>query len=112
SRKTVDAVFSYNSRNFVVQQNQKGTVKPLTNGFILSQEGTAEKPHLKTDFAVFTHESQTVVNHCWFRGGWFDPITMAWNTIKEGNVNANPPVESGAPGASLFVPFTLNPGEE
>ena len=110
--KTIDAIFSYNSRNFVVQQNQKGTVNPLKNGFILSQEGTEEKSHLKTDFAVFTNEDRTTIDYCWFRGGWWDPLTMAWNTIKEGNVKANSAVESGAPGASLFVPFKLNPGEE
>ena len=110
--KVVEAVFSYNSRNFVVQNNQKGAVKKIENGFILSQEGTEEKPYLKTDFAVFTNEPQTKVDYCWFRGGWFDPLTMVWNTIKEGNVKANEPVESGAPGASLFVPFKLKPGEE
>jgi len=110
--KVIDAVFSYNSKNFVVQNNQKGSVKKIDKGFILSQEGTVEKPHLRTDFAIYTNEPQTIVDYCWFRGGWFDPLTMVWNTIKEGNVKANEPVESGAPGASLFVPFKLKPGEE
>jgi len=32
--KVVEAVFSYNSRNFVVQNNQKGAVKKIENGFI------------------------------------------------------------------------------
>ena len=110
--KIIDAVFSFNSRNFVVQNNQKGSVKRMDKGFILSQEGTVEKPHLRTDFAVFTNEPPTIVDHCWFRGGWYDPLTMVWNTITEGNVKENEPVDSGAPGASLFVPFKLKPGEE
>jgi uncharacterized protein (DUF608 family) len=116
----VDAVFSYNSRNFIVRdvkQTAKKTsgqskIKKINNGFILSQEGTEERPDLQGDFAIFTDNPDTVVDHCWFRGGWWDPLTMAWNTIKEGNVKNNEPVESGAPGASLFVPFKLNPGEE
>ena len=49
----------------------------------------------------------TIVDHSWFRGGWWDPLTMAWNKIKNGESNAVEPVETGAPGASLFVPFTL-----
>ncbi|WP_449439053.1 GH116 family glycosyl hydrolase [Pedobacter steynii] len=77
---------------------------------LYSQEGTAEKPHLKTDFAIFTNEPATV-DYCWFRGGWFDPLTMVWNTIKEGKVKAQEP-DSDAPGASLFVPFKLNVGEQ
>ena len=37
---------------------------------------------------------------------------MAWNAIKSGAVAAVAPVENGAPGASLFVPFTLSPGQK
>lgn len=110
--EAVEAVFSYNSRNFVLQHNQKGTVEPVPGGFVLAQKGTEEHPHLETNFAIFTDEPGTVVDHCWFRGGWFDPLTMVWETVKEGKVKANEPVEEGAPGASLFVPFVLGPGEK
>ncbi|HKO81657.1 MAG TPA: GH116 family glycosyl hydrolase, partial [Chitinophagaceae bacterium] len=34
-----------------------------------------------------------------------------WNAVKNGEVKAVAPVESGAPGASLFVPFKLEPGK-
>ena len=37
---------------------------------------------------------------------------MVWNTIQEGKVKSHEAVESGAPGASLFVPFLLKKGEE
>lgn len=118
--KTVDAVFSYNSRNFIVKDDRatvkrtsgKSKIGKIANGFVLSQEGTEERLDLQGDFAIFTDNSDTVVDHCWFRGGWWDPLTMIWNTIKEGNVTTREPVESGAPGASLFVPFKLNPGEQ
>lgn len=35
---------------------------------------------------------------------------MAWNDIEQGTLCKNPPKE-GAPGASLYIPFTLGPGE-
>ncbi len=105
----VDAVFSFNSKNFLRISNGKNSISPLTNGFILSETGNPEKP-LSTDLAVFTNDGHTVVDHCWFRGGWWDPLTMAWNTVKTGEVRAVAPVEKDAPGASLYIPFSLSPG--
>ena len=37
---------------------------------------------------------------------------MAWKKIESGETSTVPPVEKDAPGASLYVPFTLQPGEE
>src|SRR6185437_11442375 len=54
----------------------------------------------------------TIVDHCWFRGGWWDPFTMAWNTVKEGRTRDTAAVDKGAPGASLFVPLSLKPGAQ
>jgi uncharacterized protein (DUF608 family) len=107
----VDAVFSYNSRNFMSQPNGLNKIRASSNGFILTEEGVKDKPETKGDFAVFTNEPGTVVDHCWFRGGWFDPLTITWGTIIKGDIRQKDPVEHGAPGASLFVPITLNPGE-
>lgn len=112
SRKAVEAVFSYNSRNFMRTDEGTNCVKSIPNGFILSQAGTTGKPYLQGDFAIFTDQPGTVVDHCWFRGGWFDGLTMAWNTIRSGELLPNAPVEKDAPGASLFVPLSLNPGEK
>lgn len=115
STKTIEAVFSYNAENFLrVEGDKKGksSVRPYKNGFILSEQGSEASPFLKGDFAIFTDDDTTVVDHCWFRGGWFDPVTMAWNTIKEGAVKNVAPVDEGAPGASLYVPFALRPAEK
>ncbi|MHA4842541.1 GH116 family glycosyl hydrolase [Flavitalea antarctica] len=106
----VDLVFSYNAKNFLKVDNGKSEIRKYQNGFILSENGTKEKPFLKGDFAIYTDQADTEVDHSWFRGGWWDPLTMAWNKIKSGDLTAVDPVESGAPGASLFVPFRLNPG--
>ena len=107
----LEAVFSYNAKNFLRVNKGKNAINPMQHGFILSETGTEEDP-MKSEFAVFTDDTATVVDHCWFRGGWWDPMTMAWNAIKEGTVKNVPPVEEGAPGATLFVPFTLLPGQE
>lgn len=112
SGKSLEAVFSYHSRNFMRKEEGTNGIRPLPNGFILSQQGTAEKPYWQGDFAIFTDQPSTVVDHCWFRGGWFDGLTMAWNTIRSGELHRNAPVEKDAPGASLFVPLSLKPGEK
>ncbi|ANH83907.1 hypothetical protein A8C56_13025 [Niabella ginsenosidivorans] len=110
SSKTIEAVFSYNAKNFVAR-GEKAGIRKLENGFILTQEPGKDKPFTKTDFAIYTTENEhPIVDYCWFRGGWFDPVTMIWNTIEAGKVSNTPPVEGDAPGASLFVPFTLAPG--
>ena len=110
-KKTLDAVFSFNSKNFLKIDGGKNSISSIQNGFVLTEEGTNEKPY-RTDFAIFTSDAATVVDHCWFRGGWWDPLTMAWNTIKNGEAIAVAPVDANAPGASLYVPFKLLPGKE
>lgn len=109
---TVDAVFSFNAKNFVKVDGGKNSINKIKNGFILSEAGTKDKPFLKSDFAIFTDDDVTQVDHCWFRGGWWDPVTMAWNAVKNGEVKNVDPVEADAPGASLYVPFKLLPGRE
>ena len=110
-KTSIDAVFSFNAKNFLHVEKGNNAIRSIQNGFILSEAGTADKPY-RTDFAIYTDDAATVVDHCWFRGGWWDPFTMAWNTVKNGEVKAVAPVEKGAPGASLFVPFKLAPGKE
>ncbi|HLP73066.1 MAG TPA: GH116 family glycosyl hydrolase [Bacteroidales bacterium] len=108
----VEAVFSFNSVNFMRQQGGKNSVKPLASGFIISENGTKEKPETRGDFAVFTNEASAVVDHCWFRGGWWDPLTIAWKTVMNAEIRNSAPVEADAPGASLYVPFILKAGEK
>ena len=100
----IDAIFSFNTKNFLALDDDKSvnTIGPIQNGFVLKQDNNS--------FTLFTDDPKTIVDHCWFRGGWWDPFTMAWNTVKEGRTRNTPPVDKGAPGASLFVPFHLGPG--
>lgn len=112
SDKEVEAIFSYNTRNFMYVHG-KGTsyIQSMPKGFILTQTGTEEEPFHQGDFAIYTDDSQTKVNHCWFRGAWFDPLTICWNDLSSGKIQEYPEKQEGAPGASLFVPVTLKPGE-
>ncbi len=109
---TIEAVFSYNTKNFMEIDRKNDTILPIHNGFILHQEGTEENPEYLGSFAFFVDDNNVVVDHCWFKGGWWDSLTLAWKNIEQARLLDNPPVEGRCPGASLFVPFTLKPGQQ
>lgn len=106
-----EAVFSYNAKNFIAVEKGLNSIGSMKNGFILSERGTDENPYSRADFAIFTDQSNAVVDHCWFRGGWFDPLTILWENISTGKIKAVDPVEKDAPGASVYVPLILGAGE-
>ncbi len=112
SASSLEATFSYNTRNFMAIGREGNSIRPFRNGFLLRQDATEEKPQNLGNFAVFVDDPDVVVDHCWFRGGWFDPGTMAWKNIYANNLSQTPSVEGSAPGASLFVPFKLAPGQQ
>jgi hypothetical protein len=121
SSKKQDAVFSFNADNLMKIPVPSGwnnkfaandAIKAFPNGFLLWQNGTDEHPHHQGGFAIYTDQQDTVVDHCWFRGGWYDSYTVAWKNIEKANLRNTAPTEGSAPGASLFVPFALNSGEE
>jgi uncharacterized protein (DUF608 family) len=111
SRKSLDIVFSFNARNFMRCGNKADSIRKIKNGFVLSQKGTTKEPWLQGDFAVFTDQENTITDHCWFRGDWFDPLTMVWKKISGGDVTVVSPVKTAAPGASLYVVSNLQPGK-
>ncbi|MFN8240518.1 MAG: GH116 family glycosyl hydrolase [Bacteroidales bacterium] len=109
--KPIDVVFSYNSVNFMATSGGNPGIKGIQGGFILSESGSKDKPEDKGEFAVFTNEPGAVTDLCWFRGGWWDPMTMTWNTISKGETRETKEVSGNAPGASLYVPFNLKQNE-
>ncbi len=111
SGKEIEAIYSFNTRNFMWRTNDE--VSPITKmdkGFILNQNPTERNPEFEGHCAIFTDEETTKVNYNWFRGGWFDPLTMAWNHVSRGEMPEDDPVLGGT-GASIYVPFSLKPGE-
>lgn len=112
SKKTLEAVFSFNARNFMASGNNPQAVRPIESGFILWSGGPKERPWEEGAFSATVSEPGAKVNHAWFRGGWWDPLTMAWKDVSEAACYDAPPITEGgaSPGASLFVPFALAPG--
>jgi uncharacterized protein (DUF608 family) len=108
----LEAVFSCNARNFMhVHGKGESYIRSFKNGFVLCQTGHENEPYHEGEFAIFTDEPGTAVNHNWFSGGWFDPLTICWNHISSGAMPANKEREPGASGGSLFVPVKMKPGE-
>lgn len=111
SSAPVEAVFSFNTRNFMWRTNDvPSPITKMENGFVLNQEPAPNAADAEGHCAVFTDDENVTVDYCWFRGAWFDPLTMAWNKAVAGDTSEVEP-GPGAPGASLYVPFTLAPGE-
>lgn len=110
SAKQVEAVFSWNSRNILVEWG--GPILETKGGFIMSENIPDKNESGKTGFAVFTDDPSVIVDYCWFRGEWFDPYMMLWKNIETCSLPCNPPKNEPVMGASLYVPFTLKPGEE
>lgn len=111
-KEVLETVFSYNSFNFMEATDKAPLrIRPFKNGFVMDQEAPADEPFRKGEFAIYTDNDQTVVDHCWFRGGWFDPVTMAWHNAQAAEPRPVGPVDDKAPGASLYVPLELRPGE-
>ena len=110
TQENIEAVFSYNTKNFM-SVGSGNTVLPFDNGFILWQEGSQSQPEQEGACAFFVDDDNAVVDHCWFKGGWWDSLTITWENIKTARLMDNPPVKGSCPGASLFVPFTVQPGQ-
>jgi len=113
SSMTVEAVFSWNARNFMAIANNPRWVLSAPGGFLLKGGPGKDKPHEEGAFSATVSDPGVKVNCAWFRGGWFDPLTMIWRDIAAGACVERPPLSEGgaSPGASLFVPFKLGPRE-
>jgi len=108
--QTVEAVFSWNTKQ-IIRTNNDNEILPFRNGLKLYQSGSEDSPENEAWFAVWVDDPNTSVDHCWFRGGWFDALTMVWKQIESGELIQNEPKGKNPPGASFFVPIRLEPGE-
>ena len=136
SSKAVEAVLSYHAFNFMKtaehkdfhdkKDNKGSAILPMEGGFVLSQPAVEGKPAEEGYFAAFVLPSSTgnrtldtghsvKVDCAWFRGGWYDPATMVWNTISAGKAVAKPPHDDATKpgnGGSFYVPVKLKPKSE
>jgi uncharacterized protein (DUF608 family) len=113
TEEPLDVVFSFHAENLLRKGDGAHGVRSAPGGFLLWQEGTPTAPWDAGACLIAVDASEAVVNHRWFRGQWFDSLTMLWGDIANGRRPAHPPVEEGtpSPGGSLYVPCTLAPGE-
>jgi len=114
SQTPVEAVFSFHAANFMAVGKDAGaSVAPAENGFLLAQPPTKDKPWDEGAFAACLLGDTPAVDCAWFRGGWFDALTMLWKHIDAGDAISNPPHAEGGSGGggSLYLPFTLEPGK-
>lgn len=108
--EAVEFVFSWNTTQ-IIRLNADNEIRPTKNGIMLYQSGSPDKPQDEAWFTVWVDDPKTTVDHCWFRGGWFDALTMAWKNIESGELLTHEPQGKNPPGASFFVPITVQPGE-
>ena len=122
SARPVEAVYSFNARNFMAR-SRRGAARTAADtsrvgrtdgGFILQEAGSEKEPWQEGSFCALTDQPGTAVNCRWFRGGWWDPLTIAWKDVEAGAAPERSPLTEGhpSPGGSLYVPFSLAPGEE
>ncbi|NQU11482.1 hypothetical protein HQ590_11865, partial [bacterium] len=106
-------VFSFHAAHFL-KTGDAAHIGPIQGGFALLQPPVPDKPWEESGFAAFVTDPKVAVDCAWFRGGWFDPLTMLWRQVAAGQAVARPPpADSPAgPGGSLYLPFTLGPRRE
>ena len=110
----IDAVFSFHARNFMATETPGAGVRPVDGGFCVHQLGSDETPWDEGAFAVAVLDDDVNVDCAWFRSGWFDAVTMLWNTIAAGRTPQRAPHAEGKPGdgGSVYKAFQLAPGQE
>ena len=113
SAEPVTGVFSFHAANFMAEGDGPQSVDTCAGGFVLRQKAGEDGPHREGAFSACVDADDVKVNPAWFRGGWFDPLTMVWNSLAAGETPEAAPIAEGepSPGGSLFVPFTLAVGE-
>jgi len=111
--EAVEAVFSFHARHFLAREKEPAAIDAIPGGFVLRADGTADARWNAAALAVAVDEPQAKVNHAWFRGSWWDWLALVWRDIEQGACYERPPAAAGGvpPGASVFVPLSLAPGE-
>lgn len=113
----LELVYSYHAAQFMgVHGSESHLVRRADSGtgFVLEQPPTEEKPWEQGAFSAVTDHPGAKADCAWFRGTWFDPLTMVWNAVEGGKSLEHAPVSEGkpSPGASLYVELQLQPREK
>jgi uncharacterized protein (DUF608 family) len=114
---SINAVFSFNTENFLAAHEDwpskkapSNKIRSTSNGFILCGRGPENEPWDDACFAAWVGDPKTKVNHAWMRG--VDTRQLVWKDVESGaSYSRDPILHDSAPGASIFVPFSVAAGE-
>jgi uncharacterized protein (DUF608 family) len=109
STAMIEAVFSFNAKNFLVTEGCPNAVRPIESGFVLWNGPGHAARWQESAVSATVRSADAKVDHCWLRGAW-EPLNYAWKQVVRCVCVEVPPVPEGSPGASLFVPLHLEPG--
>lgn len=115
SNSHVEAVFSFHAENFMASGpgESDGRVTRLDRGFVAGLSARSDKPSDEGYFAAWVDDQDACVNPAWFRGGWFDAMTMVWKSIAKAEIPDRPALDGAASrGGSIYVPVSLTPGAQ
>ncbi len=85
-------------------------IRPAADGFILDGPGAEDKRWDDASLAVWVDDPKAKVNLAWMRG--VDSLQIVWRDVESGaSYSRAPLLDDSSPGASLFVPFSVAPGE-
>jgi len=104
----LNSIFYYSAKHFMGTEGgeKKCFVKPLPNGFIMEQEAFDDCPYKTGAFSI-TADTPAHINTDLYRGGWYDYLTMRWNTIEAGIVSDNTAADLQSPGGAIEIPFSV-----
>jgi uncharacterized protein (DUF608 family) len=114
TERSLSVTVSLHSEHFLATDTPGQSVQPMASGVLLEQSGSGERPWDQAQLLLATDSDGAIRTDCaWFRGGWWDALTVQWQRIQAGlpthsRIHADGPA---SPGASLYVQIELPPGE-
>lgn len=119
SSKPVAFEFSYHITHFA-RGTQPGLAStrnrpiPGTGAFLYNEEDPDSAEYGSCALGTVGFEPR--IKAMWFRGGWFDSISVLWKELSTGtfttNDGAGASTSQGLNGASILIPQTLAPGQQ
>lgn len=114
---SIDAVFSFNTENFLAAHEDwpskkapSNRIRSTSNGFILCGRGPDDSEWDDACLAAWVDDPKAKVNPAWMRG--VDARQLVWRDIEAGACYSRDPLlDDSSPGASVFVPFSVAPSE-
>ncbi|KAA0232228.1 MAG: hypothetical protein JJLCMIEE_02799 [Acidimicrobiales bacterium] len=104
-------VYSFHAANFLAV-GASPRVRRRPSGFVVEDSGHPDMPWTAAGFAAEVDAEHPAIDPAWFRGGWFDWLTMTWGEVEAGRSPDRPEVDDPpSPGGSVYVPLRITPGE-